>query len=81
MRDTLHKGDVDTFGELLAEHCELNKQMDAGCTNTFVNGLFEFMAPFVCGGKLAGAGGGGFTFFIARNGCRIILGCGWESRG
>jgi fucokinase len=67
MRDALVSGDVDTFGELLSEHWALNKRMDAGCTNEFIDGLFADMGPFVCGGKLAGAGGGGFAIVVARD--------------
>jgi fucokinase len=67
MRDALASGDVDTFGELLSEHWALNKRMDAGCTNEFIDGLFAEMSPFVCGGKLAGAGGGGFAIVVARD--------------
>ncbi|MFN2130770.1 MAG: L-fucokinase [Anaerolineae bacterium] len=67
MRDELVAGDVDGFGELLSEHWALNKRMDAGCTNEFIDGLFAEMSPFVCGGKLAGAGGGGFAIVVARD--------------
>ena len=68
MRDALLAGDVDRFGELLGEHWEINKRMDPGCTNPFIDGLFETMRPCIHGGKLAGAGGGGFAFVIGRGG-------------
>ncbi len=45
----------------------LNRRMDPGCTNPFIDELFARMAPYVCGGKLAGAGGGGFAFVVARD--------------
>jgi fucokinase len=67
MHDALVSGDVDGFGELLSEHWALNKRMDAGCTNEFIDGLFAEMGPFMCGGKLAGAGGGGFAIVVARD--------------
>jgi fucokinase len=67
MRDALERGDLDTFGTLLGEHWVLNKRMDPGCTNPFIDGLFETMKPYICGGKLAGAGGGGFAMVIARD--------------
>jgi galactokinase/mevalonate kinase-like predicted kinase len=41
--------------------------MDPGCTNDFIDGLFEILSPYVCGGKLAGAGGGGFAFAVTRD--------------
>ena len=66
MRDALLAGDIDGFGRLLGEHWEINKRMDPGCTNPFIDGLFETMRPCIHGGKLAGAGGGGFAFVIGR---------------
>jgi fucokinase len=67
MRDALVAGDVSQFGALLGEHWTLNKRMDPGCTNPFIDRLFELMAPYIDGGKLAGAGGGGFAMVIARD--------------
>jgi fucokinase len=67
MRDALNRGDVDEFGRLLGEHWALNKRMDPGCTNPFLDDLFAAMEPHIFGGKLAGAGGGGFAFVIARD--------------
>jgi galactokinase/mevalonate kinase-like predicted kinase len=41
--------------------------MDPGCTNPFIDGLFQYARPYTNGGKLAGAGGGGFAIMIARD--------------
>ena len=67
MRDALEAGDVSGFGALLSEHWVLNKRMDPGCTNPFIDELFEIMEPYISGGKLAGAGGGGFVIGVARD--------------
>jgi fucokinase len=67
MRDALLADDLDAFGGLLGEHWALNKRMDPGCTNPFIDELFAVMAPFINGGKLAGAGGGGYAIVIARS--------------
>jgi fucokinase len=67
MRDALTAGDLDGFGALLAEHWARGKRMDPGCTNPFIDELFETMRPYICGGKLAGAGGGGFVIAVARS--------------
>jgi len=67
MRAALEAGDLDQLGALLAEHWALNRRMDPGCTNPFIDELFARMAPYICGGKLAGAGGGGFAFVVARD--------------
>jgi fucokinase len=65
MRDALAGGDVDGFGEMVGAHWELNKRMDPGCTNPFIDDLFAFMRPYMRGAKLAGAGGGGFAIVVA----------------
>jgi hypothetical protein len=35
---------------LLGEHWRLNKRMDPGCTNPFIDRLFEALEPYICGG-------------------------------
>ncbi|HTP10365.1 MAG TPA: L-fucokinase [Anaerolineae bacterium] len=67
MREALLHNDVSRFGELLSEHWVLNKRMDPGCTNDFIDHLFEVMSPHINGAKLAGAGGGGFAIVVARS--------------
>jgi fucokinase len=67
MRAALEAGDVDSCGALLGEHWAINQRMDPGCTNAFIDHLFEVMRPYIAGGKLAGAGGGGFAIVIAKN--------------
>jgi fucokinase len=67
MRDALLANDVSHFGELLSEHWVINKRMDSGCTNDFIDHLFGVMSPHIDGAKLAGAGGGGFAIVVARS--------------
>jgi len=67
MREALEGGRLDEFGGLIDQHWALNKRLDAGCTNPFIDGLFEAARPYISGGKLAGAGGGGFAIMIARD--------------
>lgn len=67
MRDALTAGDLASFGWLLAEHWSINKRMDPGCSNPFIDHLFDTMQPFIGGGKLAGAGGGGFALVLAHD--------------
>ncbi|MHB1354744.1 MAG: fucose pyrophosphorylase domain-containing protein [Anaerolineae bacterium] len=67
MHQALQAGDPDTCGELIAQHWEINKRMDPGCTNPFIDSLFDLWRPFLAGAKLAGAGGGGFALAIARD--------------
>jgi fucokinase len=67
MREALSAGALDELGNLLTEHWTLNKRIDPGCTNPFIDELLDTMNPYVCGSKLAGAGGGGFVISIARS--------------
>jgi fucokinase len=66
-RRALERGDLDELGRWMAEHWALNKRMDPGTSNPFIDRLFEICAPFSSGAKLAGAGGGGFMMLIARD--------------
>lgn len=67
MHTALHRDDIDEFGRLLSEHWTVNQRMDPGCTNPFIDGLFQFMRPYISGCKLAGAGGGGFAIVVTRD--------------
>jgi fucokinase len=58
MNKLLIQGDLDEFGYLLEQHWQVNKVLDPGCTNPFIDEFFKVVAPYICGGKLAGAGGG-----------------------
>ncbi len=63
----LQAGDINSFGELVGRHWQINKRMDPGCTNPFIDRLFTLAQPYINGGKLSGAGGGGFAIMIARS--------------
>lgn len=57
---------VRELGELLNQSWELKKNLSSRITNDFINGAYErAVAAGAYGGKLAGAGGGGFLFFLA----------------
>jgi fucokinase len=67
MQRALATDELAEFGRLLTEHWALNKRMDPGCTNPFIDDLFAVMEPFIWGAKLAGAGGGGYAIVITRD--------------
>jgi len=67
MHRALLAADLDAFGALVAQHWEINKRMDPGCTNPFIDDLLALCQPYLCGAKLAGAGGGGFALALARD--------------
>lgn len=59
--DYLHKGNVDAIGELLHESWLLKKQLASKVSNADVDDLYELaLRAGAIGGKVAGAGGGGF---------------------
>jgi D-glycero-alpha-D-manno-heptose-7-phosphate kinase len=61
MRDLLMAGDLDGFGEALHTGWELKRGVSASITNGHIDGLYDrARAAGAIGGKIAGAGGGGF---------------------
>lgn len=68
MKFNLERGDIDAFAELLNEHWELSKQLDAGSTNTCIDQIFLACEDLIDGRFIAGAGGGGFLMVILKKG-------------
>jgi fucokinase len=66
-RASLVQGDWAELGRCLDRSWMLNRQVEPTCTNDSLDALFGRIAPFVLGAKLAGAGGGGFLFALARD--------------
>jgi fucokinase len=67
MRNAFVEGDLELVGKLMTDHWELNKRLDPSSTNAFIDSIFKVCEPYVYGGKLCGAGGGGFIEFILRD--------------
>ena len=60
-RLALEKGDLDDFGALMHEHWEHKKTRSDGMSNARVDEWYELARQHgALGGKLVGAGGGGF---------------------
>lgn len=65
-RCALETGRLDEFGELMHEHWEHKKKRSAGMSNPQVDEWYELgRRNGALGGKLVGAGGGGFLLFYA----------------
>ena len=65
-RDALLAGDTIGFGKLLHEHWLHKKQRSHGMSNVFIDDAYEIaMRNGAVGGKLVGAGGGGFLMFYS----------------
>lgn len=66
MRHTLRKDKLDTFGEMLHENWILKTQMADSVTNDKIDKWYTAARKNgAIGGKLLGAGGGGFLLFYA----------------
>jgi D-glycero-alpha-D-manno-heptose-7-phosphate kinase len=62
----LINGDTKKFGELMHEHWEHKKSRSIGMTSDFIDVAYaQAIQAGAVGGKLVGAGGGGFLMFYA----------------
>jgi D-glycero-alpha-D-manno-heptose-7-phosphate kinase len=65
-KDALEAGEVVKFGELMHEHWEHKKRRYGGMSNPQIDEWYELgVKNGAVGGKLVGAGGGGFLMFYA----------------
>jgi D-glycero-alpha-D-manno-heptose-7-phosphate kinase len=68
MKEVLLKGDFHTFGKLLHESWLHKKQMAQGISNAQIDHIYQTaMDAGALGGKISGAGGGGFMTFYAES--------------
>ncbi|HBK42830.1 MULTISPECIES: GHMP kinase [unclassified Polynucleobacter] len=64
----LENGNIALFGELMHEHWEHKKRRSGGMSNPQIDDWYQLaMNNGAIGGKLVGAGGGGFLMFMAKN--------------
>ncbi len=64
----LEMGDTHRFGEIMHEHWEHKKRRSGGMSNSSIDDWYELgRRNGAIGGKLVGAGGGGFLLFYAEN--------------
>ena len=67
-KEALIKDDTYKFGELMHEHWEHKKSRSNGMTNEFIDTAYnKALQSGAVGGKLVGAGGGGFLMFYAND--------------
>lgn len=67
MAHALREGAWDHLGALLNRHWELNQILDPHTTNLAIEQMLGEARPWIRGGKLAGAGGGGYFILLARD--------------
>ena len=71
-RDALESGDLHRFAELMHEHWEHKRKRSASMSNDPIDEWYEIArANGALGGKLVGAGGGGFLMFYAEDKARL----------
>lgn len=69
--EILRKGNIDDFGKLLDSAWKTKKKLSKSISNTSIDSLYEYaLKNGALGGKLLGAGGGGFFLFYAREGSK-----------
>ena len=68
----LERGDLLGFGQLMHEHWENKRKRSGGMSNPQIDAWYDLaMANGAVGGKLIGAGGGGFLMFYAEDKVRL----------
>jgi D-glycero-alpha-D-manno-heptose-7-phosphate kinase len=66
--DALCKGDLVAFARLMSEQWEQKRRRSPGSSNAAIDHAYELgMKHGAVGGKLIGAGGGGFLMFLAED--------------
>jgi D-glycero-alpha-D-manno-heptose-7-phosphate kinase len=66
LRDELWKGNFDAMGRILHENWLLKRTLTEGISSGEIDGWYDCaMKAGALGGKLLGAGGGGFLLFYA----------------
>jgi D-glycero-alpha-D-manno-heptose-7-phosphate kinase len=71
-KEALEAGDLHTFGELMNVHWEHKKKRSANMSNPKINDWYDIARQNgAVGGKLIGAGGGGFLMFYAEDKMRL----------
>jgi D-glycero-alpha-D-manno-heptose-7-phosphate kinase len=71
-KEALENGDLTRFAELMNVHWEWKKQRSGGMSNPDINRWYDLARGHgALGGKLIGAGGGGFLMFYAEDKARL----------
>jgi D-glycero-alpha-D-manno-heptose-7-phosphate kinase len=71
-RDALEAGQVHRFASLMNDHWELKRARSASITNDAIDDWYAIgRKNGALGGKLVGAGGGGFLMFYAQEPARV----------
>jgi D-glycero-alpha-D-manno-heptose-7-phosphate kinase len=73
-KKVLERGEIDKFGELLNEHWETKRRRSQKIADPFIDECYEVACKNgALGGKIVGAGGGGFFMFYSKNNDKFRL--------
>ena len=68
IKSVLESGNTSSFGEILHEHWENKKKRSGGMSNPIIDRWYDLaLKNGAIGGKLVGAGGGGFLMFVCKD--------------
>ncbi len=71
-KNALEKGDLDTFADIMNTHWEYKKKRSGGMSNPQIDEWYNLaLANGAQGGKMIGAGGGGFLMFYVKDKVRL----------
>ena len=71
-KNALEKGDLDTFADIMNTHWEYKKKRSGGMSNPQIDEWYSLaLANGAQGGKMIGAGGGGFLMFYVKDKARL----------
>ena len=66
------RGDLDTFADIMNVHWEHKKKRSGGMSNPVIDEWYEYaLKNGAMGGKMIGAGGGGFLLFYSKDKSRL----------
>jgi D-glycero-alpha-D-manno-heptose-7-phosphate kinase len=72
MKEALLRGNLDEIGKILDFGWQFKKQMASGITNSSIDTIYATaMQNGATGGKISGAGGGGYMFFYCPGNTRF----------
>jgi D-glycero-alpha-D-manno-heptose-7-phosphate kinase len=70
--EAIETGELNSFGRLMHEHWQFKKQRSSLMTNPEIDGWYQLALDHgAVGGKLIGAGGGGFLLFYTEQKGRL----------
>ncbi len=82
MSNALSKGDIRKAGEVLDQSWALKKQFSDKITNPKIDELYnEAISNGAIGGKVSGAGGGGFMYFICEYDTKYAVAKALQKKG